>query len=401
MSRFTHKMKSYVKQFWPLLTLICLVALLSYEVSVLFGTSEKSENTFTFYARQIVRTCADAKYKPTCYDEEIPKLMNKFSMEEAFKVTSIVQDIDENYGYCHVLGHKLSAVETAKDPSKWSEVVSRCPSGVCSNGCIHGAFQERFRKEALTKEEIAEFKPQFSEVCEPREGYEPTGLEKGSCYHALGHLLMYITSADIPSSLSICRELAKRNGYDFTQVCYDGVFMQIYQPLEPDDFTLIEGKEVSKEEAVGFCAGFSGKEKSSCWSESWPLFFDEILSPGGALKHCSLLDEDKDRCFDSLMFVVPTQMRFNIDGIIAYCKALPERESKRCFSQTAARFIETDYRNSLKSAQLCEASASIDKDGDCWKDLIKFSTFNFHKGSGEWKRFCEVMPSPWKETCLK
>jgi hypothetical protein len=378
-----------------------LVVVVGFEANLLFGSSAKNTSTFTAYARQILRACADAKYKPTCYDEEIPKLMEKFTMEDTFKITSFVQNMDESYGYCHVLGHKLSAAETSKDPSKWTEVISRCPSGVCSNGCIHGAFQERFRKESLTKEEIAEFKPQFSEVCEARNGYNPTGLEKGSCYHALGHLLMYITSADIPASLSLCRELAKKNDHDFTQVCYDGVFMQIYQPLEPDDFTLIEGKEVSKEEAPAFCARFSGKEKSSCWSESWPLFFDEILSPGGALKHCSVLSDDKDRCFDSLMFVVPTQMRFNIDDIIAYCKALPEAESKRCFSQTAARFIETDYKNSLKSARLCEAAAPVDKEGDCWKDLVKFSTFNFHKGSAEWKRFCEVMPSPWKETCLR
>ena len=104
-----------------------------------------SANSLDKYATGIVKKCSSASYKPTCYEKEVPMLMDSISMEEAFQVTRIIQDLDKSYQYCHVLGHELSARETAKDPGKWKDIIPRCPSGLCSNGCIHGAFQERFR----------------------------------------------------------------------------------------------------------------------------------------------------------------------------------------------------------------------------------------------------------------
>ncbi|MBX9765211.1 hypothetical protein K2X83_01060, partial [Patescibacteria group bacterium] len=103
-------------------------------------------------AEKVIATCSKESYPPTCYDEEIPRLMDTgLSMEEAFQVTTVIQNKVSDYFYCHVLGHNLSAKETAKDPSKWTEVVARCPVGMCSNGCLHGAAQERFRAESLSE----------------------------------------------------------------------------------------------------------------------------------------------------------------------------------------------------------------------------------------------------------
>ncbi|MEZ4200780.1 MAG: hypothetical protein R3B69_04370 [Candidatus Paceibacterota bacterium] len=98
--------------------------------------------------------CNRLRTGPKCYDEEIPKLMDAgMSMEDAFAVTATIQDLDPSYQYCHVLGHELSAKETAKDPSRWKDVVARSPLGMCSNGGVHGAFQERFRVEHFDEDE--------------------------------------------------------------------------------------------------------------------------------------------------------------------------------------------------------------------------------------------------------
>ncbi len=77
------------------------------------------------FAGQVAEKCSREKYKQGCYETEVPKLMDAISMEQAFEVVRLIQEKDPSYGYCHVLGHKLSARETAKDPSKRKEYITR------------------------------------------------------------------------------------------------------------------------------------------------------------------------------------------------------------------------------------------------------------------------------------
>lgn len=379
-----------------------LIALILIEVAVLFA-AKITDKDLASYADLVLKRCSKASYAPTCYEEEIPKLMSEISMEDAFKVTSIIQGKDTTYKYCHVLGHKLSARETAEDPSLWKMVIQRCPSGVCSNGCIHGAFQERFRRESVTEAELEVLKPQFADVCENRPGFSPTGLEQASCYHALGHLFMYVTDADIDRSLELCEEMAIKGQRDYSQLCYDGAFMQIFQPLEPDDFSLIEGKEVGKSQFKAFCGAYTGKEKSSCWSEGWPLFREELSNPQFPVAHCSVLDTavERERCFSSLLYVYTAQAAFDKDDIASYCESMPMAYRGNCFAQASSRILETDYRNGAQSAELCAAAGKNDPDGLCYKELVKYSSYNFHPGSNEFYAFCETLPENWKSECLK
>ena len=355
------------------------------------------------YAQDVLIKCSKEKYRPTCYDREIPKLMDIISMEDAFKVTAMVQSQDKSFPYCHVLGHKLSAREINKDPSKWKEVVTRCPSGICSNGCIHGGFQEKFRSETFTEEQIEKLKPDLIDLCEKRANWYPTGLEQASCYHALGHLTMYLTDADVNKSTSLCEQAAiKKDGRDFSQLCFDGAFMQIYQPLEPDDFSLIKGREVNRDQLDGFCGQFSGRKKGSCLSESWPLLRQEIINnPDELVKFCGKEEQsEQSRCLAGLFYVLTTQLNFDSEKIKNYCLALPQNIQGLCFANAATRMIETDYGNISASVELCASSQTdANKDG-CFEELVKYSTYNFHAGSEQFLQLCNGLPNDWKTKCL-
>ncbi|MBI2593019.1 hypothetical protein HYW44_00025, partial [Candidatus Daviesbacteria bacterium] len=305
--------------------------------------------------------------------------------------------------YCHVLGHNLSAREVKKDPSKWKEVLSRCPSGLCSNGCIHGGFQERFRAESFTDEEVIAIKPDLKTICEKRSNWNPTGLEQASCYHALGHLTMYITNADIKSSIKLCDEIAvKEDGRSFLQVCLDGVFMQIYQPLEPEDFALIAGKEVRRDTVDSFCSAFSGFPKASCLSESWPLYRQDIMNkPDELIRFCSKEEtENQPRCFEGLFYVLTAQFNFDLNRIKNYCLGLSQDLKGKCYASSATRLIETDYRNTDKSINLCSSGDALEQE-ECFSELVKYSTYNFHADSSQFLKLCYGLPDPWKERCLK
>lgn len=346
--------------------------------------------------------CKDKKYRPTCYDEQIPKLMKTLSMEESFAVTRIVQDMDPTYSYCHVLAHKLSAQEVARDPSKWKEVVTRCPSGTCSNGCLHGGFQEKFRKQTFTDADIERYMPDLQGICEARGDWKPTGVEQASCYHAIGHLTMYITNGEVQKSLPLCDVIAKKEGgRDYTMLCYDGVFMQIFQPLEADDFSLVEGKQPTKESVFAYCSTFSLAAQASCVNESWPLFRNEIMTPEGFYAHCanSPTDSGKEYCYTALSYIVTPRLRFEPEKTSAFCEALPEAASYICYKNAATRMIETDTRNISKAVALCRLAPTGTVQNGCYHELAVRAIYYLGKDTPGAKELCSALPKQWEIIC--
>lgn len=355
------------------------------------------------YAREIIKHCSSTNHRPSCYDKEIPKLLGPLSFEDTFRLTRIIQEKDGNYWYCHVLGHNLAAGETAKDPAQWKNIVARCPSGMCSNGCIHGAFQERFRAESLPNATIAELTEMFARTCAPRSGWNPTGLEQATCYHALGHLAMYATAADISKSARLCDAVLTADGAkQFLQICYDGVFMQIFQPLEPEDEALVKDIRPAAKTVHDFCWRFTGRERESCWSESWPLARDEVMTPDGLVRFCNTTKtvEGENRCYSALFYVLMAQFNFNLDAMKTLCAGLPQERRGQCVANAASRLIETDARLIDQSVRLCRWGESIGVADACWEELLIYSTYNFHKGSEPYYRLCNTLPEPWKARCL-
>ncbi|MFZ2522240.1 MAG: hypothetical protein WAX44_00035 [Minisyncoccia bacterium] len=397
-------------QYFVIITFSILLVILIELIILLprpdFKKSDENIATLIKYAEEIITKCDSETYHPTCYDREVPKLMDKISMEEAFKVTAIIQSKDSTYPYCHVLGHELSAREVGKDPSKWKDVLTRCPAGQCSNGCLHGGLQERFRGTVTySEEQIEEVKKDLADICEKRGDWNPTGLEQASCYHAVGHLSMYLTSADLIKSGKICDYAAvKSDGRNYLDTCYDGNFMQIFQPLEDEDKDLIAGKEVRRDELETFCKKFGGEQRVSCWHEGWPLYSKEIVTPNGLIDYCTnpilATDADKDQCFLGLFYVITVQLRFDIPRITEFCSSLPGLRMDQCFANTASRLIETDYNNLSFVTDYCASAPTESSRTRCYNELIFYSTFNFHSGSKEFYSLCNSLPGEWKGRCL-
>lgn len=377
---------------------------------VLFGASYVWETGFfgifppslETYADEMIALCKDSPYQPACYDREIPKLMDKgLSMEETFQVTSLIQGKVGNYYYCHILGHELASRETAKDPTKWTEVIARCPAGMCSNGCLHGAAQERFKADALPPETVQGLIPELSGICESGRNF--TALERASCYHSLGHLTMYMTSADVATATGICDTITTKNHRDdFAQTCYEGVYMQIFQPLEPEDIALVNHIPAhSIESANTYCDTFSGERRAACHRESWPLHGDELKSARGVEAFCSILPESRyeEECYEAIFYIMTAQFNFDENRITVFCGGFPDKRKAQCFANSASRFIETDYRLVPKSVQLCKVADSLGLGKRCYDELLFYSSYNFHTGSEGFNALCNALPEPWGTQC--
>ncbi len=355
-------------------------------------------------AREVLAKCAGTPHHPSCYDEEIPKLMDKISMEDAFLAATIIQDNDPSYNYCHVLGHKLSAREFDKGTGKWTEIIKRCPTGICSNGCLHGAAQERFRGEVLTPEQQDIARHELKGVCDPTPQWQLTGLEQAECFHGVGHVIMYITGADIPKAMKICDEVAYTSGGgDQTSLCHEGAFMQLFQPLEPEDFALIEGiGPKSKDELFAYCQSFEKQTwRNACWDEGFPLFRGEVNTADGTVEYCSKADEaEREHCYRMLFYAYAQGTNYDPEKLSAYCSALTGSRSGSCFGHMANAIIHGGRRLMDRAPVFCSLVKNTEEQKECYGIIVEFAEYNISVSSADFVKLCNELPNPFEEQCL-
>jgi hypothetical protein len=299
-----------------------------------------------------------------------------------------------------VLAHKIGERVVAEDPGAWIDAIPLNPAdGLCSNGFIHGVVGGRFRSEVLDDATITKFLPDFRKACQPHDGWDPSDLGRATCYHGLGHLFDFITDAKLPKALAICEAVAPSA---YRRVCIQGVFMQIYQPLEPDDFELIKQLPVqpTRDNVRQFCAGFSSAlYVGSCLEESWPLFNDEILR-GDVASFCSGQPnaEETDMCYVSMSSIIGRTSLGDPAHAAAACGRFPEERRGTCYSYSAQAILEEDIEDGGKALAMCERAGTLSE--QCIDQLIDHSAFTFGSNAAAHERFCGLLSGSRQLECL-
>jgi hypothetical protein len=360
------------------------------------------------YAAKILEKCKDIDYKPGCYDREIPKLMNEMSMEDAFRVTRAVKDQDQEYLYCHTLSHRLSEAETRRDPSKWKEVITRCPTAICNNGCLHGAIIERFKNEYLTEEQIEAARQDLKVICDPRENWDPSKVDVTMCYHGMGHLVMYMTKANISKSLDLCKSSTanKKSGPAYFDACIGGVIMQVFQAQEPEDVALVKDMRPRKEDVESFCRKNFTDYYNDCMTEAWALESSDVKTPEGVTDFCSFSNDSlvQKSCFASILTMITTNLLVNnndLESFKEFCLGLPKSRWGECFAIGASRIIQFDSSEAKKAISVCNAANEGGVEDECYNELLIYSTWSYKPGSKEFADYCNLLPGDFRTRCLK
>ncbi len=371
-----------------------------------FFTGPKTVARLEAVTQKIVEECKRGNESPDhCYEREVPKLYGKLSVGEIFEVIHTIRVKDPSYQFCHVLAHLIGERVVAEDKSRWVEAISLNPSGnLCSNGFIHGVIGGRFRADVLDDKTLENLIPDFSRACEPRRGWNPTPLDQAVCYHGMGHLYDFITAANLPQALSLCERTTFSKTRDFRRVCMEGVFMQIYQPLEPDDFILIENMSVKPATTTirSFCSVFADDEyEGACLRESWPFFREGILNGTGAKVFCSDQPNraEETKCFETISAIVGRMSLGNPSKAINACNNFPKERQEICYAISAQAVLEEDSDYSDKAISLCK-SAPGDIANSCIQTLYSRTQFIFGSNKEAHNRFCQALPSPTKEECI-
>lgn len=394
-----------------IITLSIIAAMLLGVNAYLFlGESDdkvRTTESLEAYAASVVAACSDAPHRAFCYETEIPKLLTEVSSKEIFEVIRKVRAADSGYVFCHVLAHKIGEQEVAKDPENWLEVLANGPvDGLCSNGYAHGATMARFNVAAFDEEQMAAALPDISRACLPRDGYEPTALQMAMCYHGLGHVFVHLTDAAVPRALAACRYVTNDGpGAEFSTQCVEGVYMQLFQPLEPEDLALIEKLPYAPTQntVTDFCREQSSTEEefATCWREAWPLFSEEMKSAAGITSYCNELSEESGRnaCFISAYTINGRHHLEDPETMARICNEFEKSAMGSCFARGANAFLEEDPNLIEEGVAFCARANEASSQETCYAYLRDIGAFNFHAGSEYHERLCRALPARFQTSC--
>jgi hypothetical protein len=382
------------------------VVLASFAIG-LWAVERSQAKTPVRLAGAVLETCKSAGYKPNCYEKEIPKLMDKISMEDAFEVTRLVQDADPSFLYCHVLAHDLSFKESKKNPQDWKNILNRCPKAMCNYGCLHGSLIEHFRGDVLTETQLQEAIPVLSEVCEPRDGFVPTEIDRTMCYHAIGHLAMYITDGKPDRAIPICQQVSvKEDGRTYTATCVEGAFMTVFQGVDPEDIALVAEIKPGKDSVAAFCQRYGGEEFwQACRRESYPLFRQELNSAPGIGSFCAYATDAEARrnCISAAVNVFTDTAFSGSNGLAEadrLCGAFVGEDRASCYITVAQRLVQIEpLRHAATANEVCAHASQRGVGERCYEGLVYYASFSFAAGSQEMKTYCGALPAPWRDAC--
>jgi len=364
-------------------------------------------NSIEFQANNLLEICAEAPVKQYCYEQNVPKLLGDYSTEEIFAIIRTILRQDKDYQYCHVLAHKIGEYEVARDPDNWMSALATGPTdGLCSNGYAHGAIVARFNEEYFNAEDLRQIEPELAAACEARGDFVPTELQRAMCYHDLGHVIIHLTDAEVGRALAACEEIAvKENGQDFRRVCYEGVYMQLFQPLEPEDEALIDqlAYRPTRDNIAQFCADNSDTQAQydTCWREAWPLYYEELQSGPGIDKFCGELPpgDGRESCYITAFTINGRHNLANQDQIITVCEAVAADRRGECYARAANDYLEEGQDFIEDGVSFCGRAVAETDQAYCYQYLASVSSFNFNSDSPAHQKVCNALPVEWQSVC--
>lgn len=137
-----------------------------------------------------------------------------------FKVINTIQ-LDKNlrqncHDIAHDIGHeayKMYGFSGSMNFKNGSSLSSASVQDICAGGFVHGLLEE-------AAESLPDFEKDFNLLCDTVEI-----KEKDSCYHGVGHALMFLYKRNTELSVETCK---KTNEQRYVNRCFEGVWMELF-----------------------------------------------------------------------------------------------------------------------------------------------------------------------------
>lgn len=148
---------------------------------------------------------------------------------------------------CHTLAHDIGR-ESYRKYRNFGDAASYF-NEVCASGYLHGAIETHLSQSDTVLETM-------QTTCTP---YLQSKFLSFSCYHGMGHALMYYTNNDLPQSLEACEKYEEEFA---REGCVGGVFMANFS-ANP---TMHPSKYLKKDDVFYPCREQTERNKNECYA---------------------------------------------------------------------------------------------------------------------------------------
>ncbi len=249
---------------------------------------------------------------------------------------------------CHGLVHEIGHASFQKYGFAGAVIFQ---NDICGSGYLHGIVEENFGQ-------VKDVSATMKTICK---NFDVLTID--SCYHGVGHGLMFFTENNLPKSLELCDTYSD----DKADIrCAEGVYMENFST----DQQTHESAYLNKNDPAYPCAEQPAKYKSVCYFYA-PIYYLSLHENQytAALDWCASLTEHQQTCaygvgsrtmkynLNDPIFVEnicqynPKFTRACVDGMVSYylvnftskakgremCKTLPERSQKNCLTSIEIR----------------------------------------------------------------
>ena len=152
--------------------------------------------------------------------DKLLALFQPGDLDSIFAVFDAIQADPALSMNCHEIGHDLghrayelygfSGAMTFNNPDRLSHA---SVEEICAGGYMHGVLEELFYHQP-------ELKNDPGAMCA-----DVPAQNRGTCFHGIGHALMFVNKRDVAASLAGCRSLALSAD---THRCFEGVWMELF-----------------------------------------------------------------------------------------------------------------------------------------------------------------------------
>lgn len=151
-------------------------------------------------------------------------LLNTLDQSNPNSIFTVIDTIEKSYTLsrdCHDMAHDIghrayelfgfSTAMTFNDPDHLGHT---SVDDICAGGYMHGILEEVFLHQP-------ELKQQPGEICA-----SIPDINRDSCFHGVGHGLMFVNERNVTTSLEACRKIDA--AIYVVSRCFEGVFMELF-----------------------------------------------------------------------------------------------------------------------------------------------------------------------------